>query len=89
MWVDSNHFPLKLSPENRRPILMPPPKILPCRQPSMYADCLHEMIFDGGVSIDRLISGESLLLGSTQDITFVAFFVLCWYGSAVSSTIDT
>ena len=43
----------------------------------MYADCRHEMIFDGGVSIGCLILGESLVLGSTEDNTFVAFFVLC------------
>ena len=35
------------------------------------------MIIDGRVSIDRLISGESLLLGSTKDVTFAAFFVPC------------
>jgi hypothetical protein len=46
----------------------------------MYADCTHEMIFHGGVSIGHLILGESLLLGSTEDNTFVAFFVLrVWY----------
>ena len=38
------------------------------------------MIFHGRVSIDRLILGESLPLGSTKDNSFVAFFVLCvWY----------
>jgi len=70
----------KLSPKNWRPILPPPPKILPCLQSSMYADCRHIMIFDGGVSIGRLILGESLLLGSTEDNTFVSFFLpRVWY----------
>ena len=42
----------------------------------MYADCAHDMIFDGGDSIGRLILGESLVLGSTKDNSIVAFFVL-------------
>jgi hypothetical protein len=43
-------------------------------------DCGNEMIFHGRDSIGRLISGESLLLGSTEDNTIVAFFVLrVWY----------
>jgi hypothetical protein len=46
----------------------------------MYADCGHEMIFESGVSLGRLILGESLVLGSTKDNSFVAFFVLrVWY----------